>query len=111
MRSDRGNPEYWSLRKNATPFSAFLMVNFIRRFQRPFLTALVIIVIIAFVYLFNVPSAKNGISHSDAVARIYGRTVNQVEVQKEGYRFTLCSEMQMTEMLFLLGGREAAMAA
>src|SRR3954462_13808044 len=101
MRSDRGNPEYWSLRKNATPFSAFLMVNFIRRFQRPLLTVLVVIVIIAFVYLFNVPSAKNGVHQPDAVARIYGHNVTQLEVQKEGYRFAVCTEMQMTEMLFL----------
>jgi peptidyl-prolyl cis-trans isomerase D len=87
------------------------MVNLIRRFQRPLLTVLVIVVIIAFVYLFNVPSGKSGISHPDAVARIYGHNVTQLEVQKEGYRFAVCTEMQLTEMLFLLAGREAAFAA
>ncbi len=83
------------------------MVNFIRRFQRPLLTVLVIIVIVAFVVLFNMPSAKNGFAHSDAVAKIYGHSVSQLAVQKEEHRFELCAELQLTDVLFGLGGREA----
>jgi peptidyl-prolyl cis-trans isomerase D len=87
------------------------MVNFIRRFQRPLLTVLVIIIIISFVVFFNLPSAKNGFAHSDAVARIYGHNVSQLEVQKEAHRFAICSEMKLADMIFLLAGRDAAMAS
>lgn len=89
------------------------MVNFIRRFQRPFLTALVIIVIIAFVFLFNMQQSgrSGGLMKGNAVARVYGKNVSQLEVDKEGYRFEVCAELQMSEMLFHLAGREAAFAA
>jgi peptidyl-prolyl cis-trans isomerase D len=83
------------------------MVNFIRRFQRPLLTVLVIIIIISFVVFFNLPSAKNGFSHTDAVARVFGHSVSQLERQKEEYRFEVTAELQLTDTLYLLGGERA----
>src|SRR4051812_46445316 len=88
------------------------MVTFIRRFQRPLLTAVVILVILSFIVFFNMSSTRSGaFLESNAVAKIYGRNVTQLEVTKEQYRFQVCTELQMGQMLFALGGREAAMAA
>ena len=88
------------------------MVSFIRRFQRPLLTVVVILVILSFIVFFNMSSTRSGaFVTSNAVAKIYGRNVTDLDVKKEQYRFQVCSELQMGQMLFALGGREAAMAA
>jgi len=52
------------------------MVNFIRRFQRPLLTAVVILVILSFIVFFNMSSTRSGaFVTSSAVAKVYGRNV------------------------------------
>ncbi|HEV7406567.1 MAG TPA: peptidyl-prolyl cis-trans isomerase [Chthoniobacteraceae bacterium] len=84
------------------------MVNFIRRFQRPLLTVLVIVVIISFVVFFNMqPGGRGGFAQGDAVARIYGNKVTQLDKQKGENLFGVCAELQLTDLLFALAGQEA----
>ncbi len=79
------------------------MVNLIRRFQQPLLIALTIIIIIAFVVLYNLPSTQAHGPRTE-LFQIYGRGVTQAELSRTGRRLELCQELGLFEMLMSLVG-------
>lgn len=86
------------------------MVNLIRRFQKPLLIVIVILVIISYVIFYNM-NATRGLPTSDSVATIYGRGVTHMQQEKAAMRFQVTFLLRMTDVLFALGGQEAAIAA
>lgn len=85
------------------------MVNLLRRFQKPLLIVVVVLVIISYVVFYNL-QATNGLPTSSSVATIYGRGLTSIQLDKAAKRFDVAVRLQMSDVLFALGGREVAFA-
>jgi peptidyl-prolyl cis-trans isomerase D len=78
------------------------MINILRRNQQFLMIIITVLVIIAFVWLYN-GTQFDRIVH-DEVAKIYGRPVSQAAVDRQARRFQLCVDLQLYDMLQDLAG-------
>src|SRR5215210_4346170 len=78
------------------------MTHLLRKHQQFLMILITIMVIIAFVWLYN-GTQFDKIVH-DEVAKIYGRTVAQTEIERQARRFQLCADLGLFEMLQDLAG-------
>jgi hypothetical protein len=78
------------------------MINILRRNQQFLMIIITVLVIIAFVWLYN-GTQFDRIIH-DEVAKIYGRPISQAAVDRQARRFQLCVDLQLYDMLQDLAG-------
>ena len=78
--------------------------HFIRRYQQPLLIIFTVLIIIAFMGFFDRSGmmGKMGNEHS---ATIYGSPVSQVQMQREGRKFSLAQKLGANELLRSVIGR------
>lgn len=78
------------------------MVNLFRKYQQSLMLIITILVIIAFVWLYNSTQLdKIGVNH---VATIYGKGVAQADLEKTARKAQLSMELGLFDMLQTLGG-------
>ena len=78
------------------------MVSLIRKYQQSLMVFVTIMVIIAFVWLFN-GTQLDKIKHA-ADYKIYERTYSQAEIDKLARRFGIAMRLELREFVFGLGG-------
>ncbi len=79
------------------------MIGILRKYQQPLLILVTIMVIIAFLWLYN--DTKLDKVGSGRVATIYGTYLAQTDVDRGGRMFQLCSALGMFEMIQGLAGQ------
>lgn len=81
-----------------------MLNRLIRRYQQPLLIVFTVLIIIAFVGFFDQSGAmgKLGANHE---ATIYGRSVTEVQMQREARKFSLAQKLGMQELLMSVVGR------
>lgn len=80
------------------------MVHLFRRFQQPLMIAVTILVIIAFVWLYNdTQFDKMG---SDKIGAIHGRDITLAQAQRIGRKFELAQILQLQDLLGALAIRQ-----
>jgi peptidyl-prolyl cis-trans isomerase D len=72
------------------------MVSILRRFQRPLMIAVTLLVIISFIWLYN-DTQFNKLG-AEQLGKIYGRTISIAEVQRVGRKFDVCQDLAMRNM-------------
>lgn len=84
-----------------------MVSRFFRRYQQPLLIVFTVLIIISFVGFFDRSGflEKMGSEHS---ATIYGRSVSQVQMQREGRKFELARSLGLQELLVSVVGRAAS---
>lgn len=78
------------------------MINILRKHQQFLMILITILVIIAFVWLYNGTQFEKMVD--DQVAKIYGRPVAQIEVDRQARRFQLCVDLGFYDMIQDLAG-------
>ncbi len=78
------------------------MVNLLRKHQQFLMILITIMVIIAFVWLYNGTRFDRMVK--DEAATIYGRAVARTELERQARRFQLCADLGLFEMLQDLAG-------
>ncbi len=81
-----------------------MLNHYIRRYQQPLLIIFTILIIITFVGFFDKSGMMGKLGH-DAPAQIYGQPVTQVQMQREGRKFSLAQKLGMQELLMSVVGR------
>ena len=81
-----------------------MLTHYIRRYQQPLLIIFTILIIITFVGFFDKSGMMGKLGH-DAPAQIYGHPVTQVQMQREGRKFSLAQKLGMQELLMAVVGR------
>src|SRR5580692_1329141 len=81
------------------------MVNLFRKYQQPLLIIFTVLLIIAFVLLYNGSRSSGRGGGSDDVGRIYGRTVTQTEFDREVRKFAIAEKLDMIDLLRSLVGQ------
>lgn len=79
------------------------MINALRKHQQVLMIVITILVIIAFVWLYNGTATVDTTSNL-AVGRIYGRPVSVDEFQRDEKKFYLCMELGLFELVQSLAG-------
>jgi len=78
------------------------MVNLLRKYQKPLMTVITFLIIVAFVWLYN------GRTQFDRTGqrsyRIYDRSLSQAEVERTARRFHLARALGLNEMIIGLAG-------
>lgn len=72
------------------------MVSTLRRFQRPLMIAVTLLVIISFIWLYN-DTQFNKLG-AEQVGKIYGRNISIAEIQRVGRKFDVCQDLAMRNM-------------
>ncbi|MGV3532480.1 MAG: SurA N-terminal domain-containing protein [Chthoniobacteraceae bacterium] len=80
------------------------MVSLLRRFQQPLMIIVTILVIIAFVWLFNSTNPQFDQMGANEVGQIYGRNVRQVDFVRAARKFDIARDLQEVELLQSLAG-------
>lgn len=80
------------------------MVNLLRRFQQPLMIIVTILVIIAFVWLFNSTNPQFNQMGANRVGSIYGRDIRQVEFVRNARKFDIARDLGQFELLQSLAG-------
>src|SRR4051812_22895598 len=73
------------------------MVHIFRKHQQTLMIIITVLVIVSFVWLYN--GTKMDRLGSDRVAKIYGQTVAQGEIDRNVHRWELCRDLQLFELL------------
>lgn len=77
------------------------MVNLIRRFQKPMMILITILIIVSFIWLYNDSKFTNH-GAADHVGNIYGRNVSQTQFVKEGRKYELARGLQLYGLVKVL---------
>ncbi len=79
------------------------MTNLFRKYQQPMMLVVTVIIIVAFVWLYNGTQLdKIGV---DKAYRIYDRTLSQADIERNARRFYLAQALGLNELLEGLAGR------
>lgn len=83
------------------------MVHLFRKYQQPLLIGITILIIIAFVGYWNTnqSSRMGGGFGADSAGSIYGRSVREVDFEREARKFDVARALGLVEMLQSLAGR------
>lgn len=82
------------------------MVNLMRKHQQTLMLVVTIIVIIAFIWLYN-DTRRYDRSGADRVGTIYGRGVTMAQYSREARKFDVCRGLGLVELWSTLIGNEA----
>ncbi len=85
------------------------MVSLLRRFQQPLMIAVTILVIIAFVWLFNSTNPQLDQMGANEVGTIYGRDVRQTEFVRNARKFDIARDLGQFDLLQSLAGAAGTM--
>lgn len=78
------------------------MVNLLRKYQQTLMIAVTIMVIVAFVFLYN--ATRFDKISSDQAFRVYGRTLSMADIQRAARRSQLAMALGLKELVNGLGG-------
>jgi peptidyl-prolyl cis-trans isomerase D len=81
------------------------MTNVLRRYQKPLMIGVTLVIIISFTFLSSQTDFANS-SAGGKVATIYGRPVTYAQTQKLARRFDLGQELGMDDLVLSLSGRQ-----
>jgi peptidyl-prolyl cis-trans isomerase D len=81
------------------------MVNLFRKYQQTLMIVITILVIIAFVLLYNGTRSTGRPAGSDDVGKIYGRTVTRLDVDREVRKFGIARKLELGDLLGSLAGQ------
>lgn len=80
------------------------MVNVLRRFQKPLMIVITVLVIISFVWLYN--NTQLDKMGADRIGTIYGRDITLSQAQRIGRKFDLCQDLGLIDLLRSLAVRQ-----
>ncbi|MCE9609253.1 MAG: peptidyl-prolyl cis-trans isomerase [Chthoniobacter sp.] len=76
-----------------------MLNKLIRRYQQPLLIVFTVVIIITFVAFFDRSGGFLGQGRSERAGTIYGQSVTQVQILREGRKFTLARDLGLQELL------------
>lgn len=74
------------------------MVSILRKHQQTLMIFITVIVIIAFVWLYDPTSRRRGRTQNDAVGQIYDRSVSVADFQRGARKLQICQELGLYEL-------------
>jgi len=80
------------------------MINIFRKYQQGLMIGITILVIISFVWFYNRTSMDKLANSQDTIAKIYGRGVSEVEVQRYARKLQLSADLGLFDLLQHLAG-------
>jgi parvulin-like peptidyl-prolyl isomerase len=81
------------------------MRNLLHRYQQPILIVVTLVVIAGFILFWNGSMMTRGVlGGGEKVATIYGRTISDTDVLRDGHRFQVAAELGLSDLIDPLAG-------